>query len=92
MFEAESGKLPDRTTFRKEVREVEQRLLEQAYSRRAQVAARRMAIEAVLLRYGLFREMADVSTKLNAESVTNELGATLEGNANAFSLFDLTCA
>jgi transposase InsO family protein len=71
MFEGQCGKLPDRRTFRKEVREVEQRLLEQACSRRAQATARRKAIEAVLLRYGLFKEMADVSTELGAETVTN---------------------
>jgi len=71
VFEGECGKLPDRTTFRKEVSELEQILIEQACSRRERTAARRKAVEAVFLRYGLFKEMADVSTKLNAETVTN---------------------
>ena len=55
----------------KEVREVEEKLIEQACSRMERAAARRKAVEAVFLRYGLFKEIADVSTKLNAEIVTN---------------------
>lgn len=70
-FEADSGRPPDWEVFRKEVREVETNLLAQACSRRGQAAARRNAVEAVLLRYGLFKEMADISPKLNAETVTN---------------------
>jgi hypothetical protein len=71
VFEGDSSMLPDRKTFRKEVREVENNLLGLACSRRGQAAARRKAVEAVLLRYGLFKEMADMSPKLNAEIVTN---------------------
>jgi len=70
-FEADSGRPPDREVFRKEVREVETNLLAQACSRRGQASARRYAVEAVLLRYGLFKEMVDMSPKLSAETVTN---------------------
>ncbi len=62
--------LPDRAVFRKEVEAAEQELLAGACSRRAQAAARRKAVEAVLLRYGLFKEIADVSTNLPAEIAT----------------------
>ena len=64
VFEQPHTKLPDRSVFRKEVREAENELLARACSRRAQAAARRKAVEAVLLRYGLFKEIADVSTNL----------------------------
>jgi len=71
VFEGDSSMLPDRKTFRKEVRETEKNLLREACSRRGQSAARRKAVEAVLLRYGLFKEMADMSPKLSAEITTN---------------------
>jgi hypothetical protein len=71
VFEADSSRLPDRDVFRKEVREAEINLLGQACSRRGQAAARRNAVEAVLLRYGLFKEMVDMSPELSAEIVTN---------------------
>ena len=71
VFQTQYRKLPDRKTFRKEVRELEEILLQQACSRRGQAAARRKAVEAVLLRYGLFKEMVGMSPKLNAEIVTN---------------------
>lgn len=62
--------LPDREAFRKEVEETQETLLGEACSRRGQAAARRKAVEAVLLRYGLFKEMVDMSPKMNAEIVT----------------------
>ena len=71
VFEGDSRMLPDRKTFRKEVRETEKTLLREACSRRGQATARRKAVEAVLLRYGLFKEMVDMSPKLNAEITTN---------------------
>ena len=71
VFEDDSNALPDRKTFRKEVGDLEKTLLGEACSRRAQAAARRKAVEAVLLRYGLFKEMVDMSPKKNAETVTN---------------------
>jgi hypothetical protein len=70
VFEADSGRVPDREVFRKEVREAETNLIGQACSRREQAAARRKSVEAVLLRYGLFKEMVDVSPDLNAQVVT----------------------
>jgi len=54
VFQGDRGRLPDRKTFRKEVRSVENTLLGDACSRREQNTARRKAVEAVLLRYGLF--------------------------------------
>ena len=63
--------LPQSNSFRKEVRDLEKSLLGEACSRRAQAAARRKAVEAVLLRYGLFKEMVDMSPKKNAEITTN---------------------
>lgn len=71
VFMGDSNMLPDRKTFRKEVRDLENTLLGEACSRRGQAAARRKAVEAVLLRYGLFKEMVDMSPKKNAEIVTN---------------------
>jgi len=71
VFAGDSSMIPERKTFRKEVRETEKALLGEACSRRGQAAARRKAVEAVLLRYGLFKEMVDMSPKLSAEIVTN---------------------
>jgi len=71
VFTGDSSMLPDRKTFRKEVRETEKNLLREVCSRRGQAAARRKAVEAVLLSYGLFKEMVDMSPKLSAEIVTN---------------------
>ena len=71
VFMKQSRILPDRKTFRKEVGDLEKTLLGEACSRRAKAAARRKAVEAVLLRYGLFKEMVDMSPKKNAEISTN---------------------
>jgi len=71
VFTTKTTMLPDRKTFRKEVGDLEKTLLGEACSRRARAAARRKAVEAVLLRYGLFKEMVDMSPKKNAEIVTN---------------------
>ena len=71
VFMKPSRMLPDRKTFGKEVGDIEKTLLGEVCSRRAQAAARRKAVEAVLLRYGLFKEMVDMSPKMNAEIVTN---------------------
>ena len=71
VFEGDSSMLLCRKTFRKEVRETEKNLLREVCSRRGQAAARRKAVEAVLLRYGLFKEMVDMSPKSSAEIVTN---------------------
>jgi transposase InsO family protein len=70
VFEGDRRELPKRRLFRKEVEEAEERLFGDACSRRERAAARRKAVELVLSRYGLFKEMADVSTKLNAKTAT----------------------
>ena len=70
VFAGHSNVLPERKIFRKEVRDLEKTLLGEACSRRAQAAARRKAVEAVLLRYGLFKEIVDMSPKKNAEIAT----------------------
>ena len=71
VFAGDSSMIPDRETFTKEVRDLEKTLLGEACSRKGQAAARRKAVEAVLLCYGLFKEMVDMSPKLNAEILTN---------------------
>ena len=71
VFAGNSNVLPERKTFRKEVKDLEKTLLGEACSRRAQAAARRKAVEEVLLSYGLFKEMVDMSPKKNAEIPTN---------------------
>ena len=71
VFTTKTTMLPDRKTFRKEVGDLEKTLLGEACSRRARAAARRRAVEAVLLRYGLFKEMVDISPKMDAEISTN---------------------
>jgi len=70
VFEGDRRKLPERRVFRKEVQEVEDKMLAGACSRRERNTARRKAVEEVLLRYGLFKEMADMSPKLNADILT----------------------
>jgi hypothetical protein len=70
VFEGDLRKLPDRRVFRKEVQEVEYKMLAGACSRRERNTARRKAVEEVLLRYGLFKEMADMSPNLSAEILT----------------------
>jgi hypothetical protein len=53
------------------VEEVEKNLLGMACSRRGQAAARRKAVEAVFLRYGLFKELVDVSPESGVKIVTD---------------------
>ncbi len=71
VFEGDRRRLPERAVFRKEVQEIEEELLAVSCSRREQAAARRKAVEAVLLRYSLFKEIVDVSPKLDSEIATN---------------------
>jgi transposase InsO family protein len=61
VFTQDRIELPDRQQFRKEVDAAEQRLLARARSRVEERRARRRAIEEVLLRYGLMKEIGDVS-------------------------------
>jgi hypothetical protein len=55
------GKLPSREALREEVRQTTRELRAGARSRREHQAARRRALELVLLRYDLMRESGDVS-------------------------------
>jgi len=71
VFENNIAHLPNRKTFAKEVKKAEQRLLSLSSTRREQATARRKAVEEVLSSYGLFEEIADVSTNLNAVGATN---------------------
>jgi transposase InsO family protein len=71
VFENNIAQLPNRKTFAKEVKKAEQRLVSLSSTRREQAAARRKAVEEVLSSYGLFEEIADVSTNLKAVGVTN---------------------
>ena len=61
VFENDAIKLPDRLRFRKEVDQTEKELLARARSRFEERSARRRAIEQVLLRYSLMKELGDVS-------------------------------
>lgn len=70
VFEQDRILLPDRGEFRKEVTRTEKRLWEKTESRRDKDSARRRAVEEVLLRYSLMKKKGDVSTNLNAISVT----------------------
>jgi transposase InsO family protein len=70
VFQGDCHLLPNRSSFRKEVREIEEKLIEQASSRREQKAARRKAVEEVLSYYGLFKQMEDVSPNLRVTTAT----------------------
>lgn len=61
VFDNHRIKLPDRRRFRKEVNQTETELLARARSRSEERSARRRAIEQVLLRYSLMKELGDVS-------------------------------
>ncbi len=56
VFMEQSRILPSRNIFREEVKETEKNLLGEACSRRERAAARRQAVEAVPLHYGLSKK------------------------------------
>jgi transposase InsO family protein len=62
--------LPDRHEFRKEVDRTERRLHDAATTRAERDAARRRAVEHVLLTYGLMKEIGDVSHNFEAAAGT----------------------
>ena len=62
--------LPDRQVFIQEVAQAEQTLRISARSRRERAAARRRAVEQVLLRYGLMKEWSDVSRNKRVKTRT----------------------
>ena len=71
VFEHHRITLPDRGEFREEVDQTEQRLLAQARCRSEERRARRRAIEEVLLRYSLMKEMGDVSRNYGGQNATS---------------------
>jgi hypothetical protein len=69
-YEEDKRPLPDRSVFIKEVERTEERLRASARSRRERAAARRRAVEEVLLRYGLMRKWSDMSHKKREKTRT----------------------
>ena len=64
VFEDKGGPLPDRWKFYKEVMDTERMMISDSCSRKQKDDARRRAVELVLLRHGLMKEITDVSTYL----------------------------
>ncbi len=69
-YEEDHAELPNRETFIREVDRKEQELRAVARSRREVEAARRRAVEQVLLGYGLMREWSDMSHNFELKSRT----------------------
>jgi transposase InsO family protein len=70
-FAGRSTKLPDRQSFRKEVQRMEKLMDSESCTRKQKDGARRRAVELVLLRQGLMKEITDVSTYLKAKTGTD---------------------
>jgi hypothetical protein len=70
VFEQDRFPLPDRQEFRKEVDRAERQLHDAATTRAERDAARRRAVEHVLLAYGLMKEIGDMSHNFEAAEVT----------------------
>ena len=70
VFEQDRIPLPDRQDFSKEVDRTERQLHDSATTRAERDAARRRAVEQVLLAYGLMKEIGDVSRNFEAAEVT----------------------
>ena len=69
-YEEDRRPLPERRLFIRAVEQAEQQLLDAARSRREKTAARRRAVEQVLLRYGLMQEWSDMSHYYRAKRRT----------------------
>jgi len=67
IFEGKLRAPPDRQRFYNEVVAVEQIMLSESCTRKQKEDARRKAVELVLLRQGLMKEITDVSTYLKAK-------------------------
>jgi transposase InsO family protein len=67
VFENRRRPLPDHQKFYKEVIEAERMMLSESCTRKQKDDARRRAVELVLLRQGLMKEITDVSTYLKAK-------------------------
>jgi transposase InsO family protein len=70
VFEDRSRPLPDRQKLYKEVMKVEQIMLSESCTRKQKDDARRRAVEVVLSRQGLMKEITDVSTYLKTKTQT----------------------
>jgi hypothetical protein len=70
VFEQDQIALPGRREFRKEVDRTERLLHDAATTRAEREAARRRAVERVLLAYGLMKEIGDVSHNFEAAAGT----------------------
>ena len=70
-YEDDHVELPDREIFIQEVDRIEQELRSAARSRREVKAARRRAVEQVLLSYGLMREWSDMSHNYEVKTRTD---------------------
>ena len=70
VFEQDRIPLPNRQEFRKEVDRTERQLHDAATTRAERNAARRRAVEHVLLAYGLMKEIGDVSHNCEAAAGT----------------------
>jgi len=71
VFESEPVKLPDRRKLYKEVIKMEKTFIDNSCSRKQKDDARRRATQEVLFRYGLMKELTDMSTYLNEKTGTN---------------------
>jgi transposase InsO family protein len=71
VFSGRGTRLPDRQMFRKEVQRMEERMESESCSRKQKDGTRRRAVELVLLRQGLMKEITDVSTYLNVKTGTD---------------------
>ena len=70
VFKSKRIKLPDRRKFYEEVKILESAFASNSCSRRQKEDSGRKAIEKVLLRYGLMKEITDMSTYLNQKTGT----------------------
>jgi hypothetical protein len=70
VFEQDRIRLPDRGTFIADVDRMERKLRTAATTRAERDAARRRAVEQVLLAYGLMKETGDVSHNFKAAEGT----------------------
>ena len=70
VFEDRPRPLPDRHNFYNEVMEAERMMLSESCTRKQEDNARRRAVDLVLLRQGLIKEITDVSTYLKAKTRT----------------------
>ncbi|MFX1555563.1 MAG: hypothetical protein ACFFBV_16685 [Promethearchaeota archaeon] len=71
VFSRSGTRLPDRQRFCKEVQRMEEQMESESCTRKQKDGARRRAVELVLLRQGLMKEITDVSTYLKEKTGTD---------------------